>query len=454
MQNKKTARLGTAPEFSLLMKMSIPAMMGMLVQATYNIVDSIFVGHHSSLALSALSLCFPIQMIVMVVGVGIGVGSSSLISRTLGKRDNERANNVALHSFSLIIFFGVLTTILGGVGSRFILRFFVSDSQLLVMSEEYLRIVLYGSFFVYLPMVLNNILRAEGNTIVPMLTMFVGAFLNIGLDPLFIYGIGFFPAMGVKGAALATVISRIVNSLFILGVFYWGKNQISLKLKFFKFDWSIYKGIFSVGFPVCLMQLLGSFAMAGANKILSYYGTEPLAVLGLFYRLQAFILMPVYGLGQGLMPIIGYNFGHKKPERIVNVVKISFILGSVICFLGFLLMRFFPEYLLQMFGAGDRVMQVGKIAFESASYGTPFVAVLMLGGMVFQALGMGAPSLISTLIRQVVVLFPIMWFLSNKFGLNMLWFSIPISTFVAFAFMVGLLFFILPGKLQAITAKN
>ncbi len=451
MQAEKTARLGTAPEFSLLMKMSVPAMMGMLVQATYSIVDSIFVGHFSVLALSALSLCFPIQMIVMVVGVGIGVGSSSLISRTLGKKENEQANNIALHSFSLVVFFGLLTTIFAGFGSGYILRLFVSDGQLLAMSEEYLQIILYGSFFVYLPMVLNNVLRAEGNTLVPMLTMFVGAFLNIGLDPLFIYGIGFFPEMGVKGAALATVISRVVNSLFILGVFYWGKNQISLKLKFFKLDWSVYKGIFSVGFPVCLMQLFGSITMAGANKILSYYGTEPLAVLGLFYRLQAFILMPVYGLGQGLMPIIGYNFGHKNPRRIVNVMKISFVLGSVICLLGFLVMRFFPEQLLAMFGAGQSVMQMGKVAFESASYGTPFVAVLMLGGMVFQALGMGAPSLVSTLIRQVVVLFPVMWFLSSRFGLEKLWFSIPISTFAAFAFMVCLLILIVPSKLRSIT---
>ena len=262
MQGEKTARLGTAPEFGLLMKLSVPAMMGMLVQATYSVVDSIFVGHFSELALSALSLCFPIQMMVMVVAMGIGVGSSSLISRTLGRKENDKANNVALHSFSLIFAFGLLTTVFGGFGTRFILRLFVSDPELLLLSENYLRIIFYGSFFVYLPMVLNNILRAEGNTLVPMLTMFLGAFINIGLDPLLIYGVWFFPTMGVKGAALATVISRVFNSLFILGVLLFGKNQISFKLKFFSFDSKIYKDIFSVGAPVALMQLFGSITIA------------------------------------------------------------------------------------------------------------------------------------------------------------------------------------------------
>jgi len=450
MQGDRTARLGTAPEFGLLMKMSIPAMMGMLVQGTYNIVDCIFVGHFSELALSALSLCFPIQMIVMVVAIGIGSGCSSLISRTLGRKENQKANNQALHAVSLIFFFAALTTILGGFGTRFILKFFVSDSQLLLLSEEYLRIILLGSFFVYLPMVLNNVLRAEGNTLVPMLTMFLGAFLNIGLDPLFIYGLGAFPAMGVKGAALATVISRIVNSLFILWILFFGKNQISLKLKFFKFDWKIYRDIFYVGGPVSLMHLFGSVTMAGANKILSSYGTEPLAVLGIFYRLQSFILMPVYGLGQGLMPIVGYNFGHKKPQRIVKVMKISFILGSSICLLGFVVMHFFPEYLLAMFGGGEKMVQIGEVAFSSASYGMSFVAILMLGGMVFQALGLGLPSLVATVIRQILVLFPLMWFLSSNFGLDMLWYSIPISTFTAFVFMTCCLVLIVPRKLRSI----
>ena len=360
------------------------------------------------------------------------------------------ANNQALHTFSLIFFFGLLTTILGGFGSGFILRLFVSDTQLLQLSQEYLRIVLFGSFFVYLPMVLNNVLRAEGNTLIPMLTMFIGAFLNIALDPLLIFGIGIFPEMGVKGAALATVISRIINSLFILGIFFFGKNQLSLKLRYFSFDWKIYRDIFYVGAPIALMHLFGSITMAGANKILGYYGPEPLAVLGIFYRLQAFILMPVYGLGQGLMPIVGYNFGHKHPKRIIKVVKISFFWGTFICLLGFFGLHFFPSYLLEMFGGGQTLMRVGVRAFSAASYGMPFVAIMMLGGMVFQAMGLGLPSLAATLIRQVLVLFPLMLFFSYKFGLEMLWYSIPISTFLSFVFMVCCLILIVPKKLRAL----
>ena len=410
MQNERTARLGTAPVSRLLFKLSVPAVAGMLIQAAYNIVDSIFVGHYSHLGLAALGLCFPIQILMMVIAAGIGVGSSSLLSRTLGAQKNDLANNIALHSFSLILFFGVLTFFVGQYGSHFLLSLFVKDEQLLTMAEGYLRIILTGSIFLYFPMILNDILRSEGNTFIPMLTMLIGAFLNIVLDPILIFGWWIFPSMGVEGAAVATVFSRIVNSCFVLCVLLFGKNQIKLKLRYFSFAWKIYFEIFKIGVPVALIQFFGGITIAGANKILGSYGAGALAVMGLYFRLQSLVMMPLFGLGQGLMPMVGYNFGHRKPDRIVQTVKIAIVTGTLICITGFLVMRFFPVPILRMFGLEGDVLNLGVIALIACSYGIPFVAVEMLSGMVFQALGVGIPSMLSSLIRQVIVLLPMMWF--------------------------------------------
>ena len=229
---------------------------GMLIQSAYNIVDSIFVGHYSHLGLAAVGLCFPIQILMMVITAGVGVGTSSLLSRTLGAQKNDLANNIALHSFIFFIFFSVATFFVGCYGSHFLLSFFVKDEQLLAMAVDYLRIILMGSIFLQFPMVLGDILRAEGNTFIPMLAMFIGAFINIALDPFLIFGWWIFPAMGVKGAALATVFSRIVNSSFALFILFFGKNQIKLKLRYFSFNWKIYLDIFKVGIPIALIQLL------------------------------------------------------------------------------------------------------------------------------------------------------------------------------------------------------
>ncbi len=450
MQNERTARLGTAPVFPLLFKLSIPAMAGMLIQAAYNIVDSIFVGHFSHLGLAAIGLSFPIQILMMVIGVGIGIGSSSLLSRTLGAQKNDLANNIALHTFSLILVFGILTYFVGRYGSHFLLSLFVKDEQLLLMAEEYLRIILVGSVFLYFPMILSSVLRAEGNATVPMLTMLIGALINIALDPILIFGWWIFPPMGVRGAAVATVFSRVINSCFILLILFFGKNQIKLKLKYFSFDWKIYLEIFKIGVPVALIQFFGGITIAGANKILGNYGSGALAVMSLYFRLQSLVMMPLFGLGQGLMSMVGYNFGHKKPERIVQTVKISLISGTSICLLGFLTMRFFPVPILKMFGLEGEILNLGVGALIACSYGIPFIAIEMLGGMIFQALGLGVPSMVSSLIRQVIILLPVMWFLSYKFGLSVLWYAMPLSAVTSFCFMALLLLIAFPKKLRLI----
>jgi putative MATE family efflux protein len=410
------------------MRLSVPSIIAMAIQALYNVVDSIYVGRISTDALSALSLAFPIQIILIGIGVGTGVGASSLISRRLGENNNHAAVNAAEHSIMLSLFYGVLVAILGFLFADQILQLFTSEANLIRMGSEYIKIILIGSLAMFFPMISNNILRGEGNTFTPMVAMLIGSIINIILDPFLIFGIWIFPEMGVAGAAIATVAARIISGSFLIYILLFSKkNELQISLKDFSFDLQIIKDIYVVGFPAMVMQFLASFMLGGMNRILAGFGSTAIAAAGIYFRLQSFVFMPVFGLNQGYMPIMGYNYGHNNPERMKRTFKSTLLVAVAFTTTGFIIFQTVPELLIKMFNSDPQLLQIGTNALKKISIAFPVIGPAIIISTTFQALGNGFPSLVFSFLRQIIVLLPVMYLLGEFFGLEYLWFAFPIS---------------------------
>ena len=422
-----TERLEKEPVLKLMFRLATPAIIGMAVQALYNVVDTVYVGHVSKTALSALSLAFPIQMFLIAVAVGTGVGANSLISRRLGEGKYKDANQVADHVFGLALVFAVVIGLIGFFFYDELVRIFTDDRRLIGSAGTYIRIIMMGSGAMFVPMITNNILRGEGNTFVPMLTMIIGAVINIGIDPLLIYGIGPFPEMGVAGAALATVIARAVSGVFILLVLFKGDHKVKLRIRELRLSFRLLGELYRVGVPAMIMQLLASVMIAGMNKIVVNYNVLAVAVVGVFFRLQSFILMPIFGLSQGYIPIVGYNFGQKNPDRMKKAMKIGAFVGFGFSFIGFVLFQFFPKSLFMLFNDDPELIGLGVAALRRISIAFPFIGPAIVGITTFQAVGRGLPSLIVSVLRQIVFLLPVMYLLGKIYGLPTLWLAFPIS---------------------------
>lgn len=423
-------RLGNEAIVPLLFRLSIPSIIAMAVQALYNIVDSIYVGRISKQALSALSLAFPVQLIVIGTAVGTGVGVSSLISRLLGKGDKKRATNAAEHVMLIAVIYGIVVAFVGVFFSHEIIAAFTEDKELIQMGSEYISIILMGSFALFFPMLADNILRGQGNTFIPMITMLIGSILNVILDPLFIFGLWGFPRWGIKGAAFATVLSRIISGSFMMFILFSEKNDLDINIKNFKFDFSIIKSIYQVGFPAMVMQFLASFMVAGMNKILVSYSTTAIAAAGIYFKLQSFVFMPVFGLNHGFMPILGYNYGHRNPDRMKKAIKAAFVIGFAFTFAGFIVFQVFAEQLVRMFNDDAELIKIGVKALKTISLAFPIIGPAIVAGTTFQALGRGLPSLLLSFLRQIIVLLPAMYVLGIYFGLDGVWYAFPLSEIV------------------------
>jgi len=445
-------KLANKPIFPLLVSLSIPGIIGMLVQALYNVIDSIYIGQFSKDALSALSLAFPYQMILISIAVGTGVGTTSLISRSLGEGNDVKANKTAENALLLTLIYGAIVAIVGGSFSGNLIRIFVDNPNLIEMGSEYIRIIFIGSISMFLPIIGNSILRGEGNTFYPMLALILGAVINIILDPFLIYGLWIFPEMGIKGAAYATVIARLISGSFVLFMLFNADNKIEFNLKYFKPDVKILKGIYIVGLPAMFMQMLASVMIAGANKIVGQFSPNAIAVVGIFFRLQAFIFMPVFGLNQGYVPIVGYNYGHKNPERVKKAIKIGLITGFSITTMGFLLFQFLPVQLITMFNDNEELIEIGSRALKIISITFPLVGLQIVGVGTFQAIGRGLPSLIVSFLRQIIILLPTMYLLGEIFGLEAVWFAFPISETISFLLLGFWLYKVLKKELYKLSS--
>src|SRR6056297_2090204 len=420
-------KLGTEAIIPLLMRLSIPSIIAMAIQALYNVVDSIYVGRLSTEALSALSLAFPIQIILIGIGVCTGVGASSLISRRLGENNRKAAANAAEHSIMVTIVYGIIVAVIGFFYADKILQLFTNNELLIQMGSEYISIILMGSIAMFFPMVTNNILRGEGNTFTPMIAMLIGSVMNIILDPFLIYGWWIFPRLEVAGAAAATVFSRAVSGLFLIFILFDERNELKIKLRDFSFKFQIIKEIYKVGFPAMVMQFLASFMLGGMNKILAGFGSTAIAAAGIYFRLQSFVFMPVFGLNQGFMPIIGYNFGHNNPDRMKKTFKSALLVAVIFTTTGFIIFQSVPELLIKMFNNDPQLLQIGTNTLKKISIAFPIIGPAIIISTTFQALGDGFPSLVFSFLRQIVVLLPVMYLLGQWFGLEYLWFAFPIS---------------------------
>jgi len=428
-------RLGTEPIIPLLFKLAIPSILSMFIQSMYNVVDSIFVARLGEEALAALSLAFPIQMALIAIAVGTGVGTSSLISRLLGQGRPERAASVASHVLLLALFYGVIAAFVGIFLPERLIGIFTDDPMLIDYGARYISIILMGAAAMFIPMIANNILRGEGNTVIPMITMLIGSILNIILDPLLIFGYGFFPEMGIEGAAMATVLSRIISGTFIVIMLLKGSNQVKVTFRDFELDLSIIKGIYQVGLPAVVMQVLASVMVGGVNTILDGYSSTAIAAMGIYFRLQSFVFMPVFGLNQGYMPIVGYNFGYNNAGRVKKTMKAGFMMGFAFTVLGFIIFQVFPEQLIRLFGDSPELIEIGVKALRTISLAFPVIGPAIVGGTTFQALGKGMPSLILSFSRQIIILLPLAFLLAKIGGLDLIWYAFPVAEFIAVVWM-------------------
>lgn len=428
----KGNRLGEDPVFSLLIRLSLPAIFSMLVQALYNIVDSIYVGHLSTRALAALSLAFPIQLVLIAIGVGTGVGASSLIARLLGAGKADKARRIAEQAIFLSLLYSIFFAIVGIFFSDGLIAFFTDNEILIGLGQRYIRIILIGSAGMFVPVIANSILRGEGNTFRPMVSMLIGSVLNILLDPIFIFGLGGFEGFGIEGAAYATVLARILSGVYILYILFRGGNEIVPKARGFKPRWADCGKIYQVGLPAIIMQVLASFMIGGMNLIVGGIDENGIAALGIYFKLQSFVFMPVFGLNQGYMPIMGYNYGHGRPDRMRQAMRYGFVTAAVFTTSGFLLFQMAAPALVSMFNPDAVLLETGTGALRTISLAFPVIGPAILAATTFQALGKGMPSLILSFSRQIVLLLPLALIFSKGGELGAVWYAFPISEGIMF----------------------
>lgn len=421
-------KMGYAKMFPLIMSMSLPAIFSMTVMALYNVVDSIFVGHLSdgNVALEATSYAFPMQMLLVSFGVGTAIGTNSLISRRLGAGDQREADLAATHGLILAVFTWIPFLILGIFAVKPFLSLYGCSEKTFTYGVQYLTTVLCCSLFVTVQISVEKSLQATGDMIFPMLFQLSGAVTNLIFDPLFIYGIGPFPELKVLGAAVATVLGQFVGMLFALIVLFYKKNRIHVTFKGFRFNGKTIKDIYAVGIPSIMMQSISSFMIFGMNAILSAYESA-VTVLGVYYKLQSFVFMPCFGLNQGILPVMGFNYGARNKKRIYSAIKCGICVAVVIMTAGTLVFLIFPEFLIGLFNEDPTLLKNAVPAFRTICLCFIPAAANIVFISLFQATGKGIRSLLISFTRQLVFILPIAYILSLFCDLHMVWYAFPIA---------------------------
>lgn len=427
----KENKMGVMPIGRLLLSMALPMMAAMLIQALYNVVDSVFVSRLGEDALTAVSLAFPIQNLMIAISTGTGVGINALLSKSLGEKNLEQADKTAVNGVFLALLSYLLFLIFGFLGVR---PFFLSQTDIASIVEygcQYLSICTIASFGIFGEIVFERLLQSTGKTFYTMITQGAGAIINIILDPILIFGLLGLPKMGVAGAALATVIGQIVA--MALGIYFnFSKNhEIHLQFRGFRPDGATIRRIYIVGIPSIIMASISSVMTFGMNKILMAFTSTATAVFGVYYKLQSFIFMPVFGLNNGMVPIVSFNYGARRRDRLVKTVKLSVLYAMMIMLIGFVIFQLFPHILLSFFNASQDMLTIGIPALRIISISFLFAGFCIIVGSVFQALGNGILSLIISVARQLLVLLPVAYFLSFTGNLDLVWLSFPIAELVS-----------------------
>ncbi len=424
-------RMGEMPEGKLLLTMAVPMILSMLVQALYNVVDSIYVARVSEDCLSALSLAFPAQNVMIGLATGTGVGVSTLVSRALGRQDQREASRIAGTAIFLSLCCWLLMVLFGLFGVGSFIRAQTRVESIRSYADAYLRIVTIGSLFVYLEVCMQRLLQSTGMTHLSMWTQMIGAVTNIILDPFFIYGWLGLPAMGTAGAAIATVIGQATGAL--CGVLFHLRlnRELPLYLRDIRAHGQIIASIYRIGFPSILMMVIGSLTNYLMNIILGAFTSTAVAVYGVYFKIQSFFFMPVFGINNGLIPIIGYNYGARKKERIYRTIRFGVLYACCFMFLGLFLFHLIPQVLLGIFSPSAVMLDIGVKALRRISLSFLFAGFCIVAGSTCQALDRSVNSLCVSILRQVVALIPSAWLLSRTGDVNMVWWSFPIAEIVS-----------------------
>lgn len=427
MEQRKENKMGTAPVGRLLLGMSLPIMLSMLVQAMYNVVDSVYVSRLGENGLAALSLAFPIQNLIIAVGVGTGIGVNSLLARKLGEHRYEDANACAENGIMLAVFSWIAFLLFGVFLCRPFFHIFTTNETIIQMGVDYLSICTIFSLGIFVTVTTERIMQATGKTLYTMFTQGSGAIINIALDPIFIFGYLGVPAMGVKGAAVATVAGQIFSMCLALVLNAKYNPDIKIRAKGFRPNGRIVREIYAVGVPSIFMQSIASVMTVGINKILILFSETAVAVFGVYFKLQSFVFMPVFGLNNALVPIVGYNYGARNHHRITQAVKLALIYALIIMGLGVFIFLFFPDKLLEMFDASPDMLEIGVPALRIICISFLGAAVGITFSSVFQAIGHGVLSLIMSVCRQLLLILPVAYILGSLYGLNAVWYAFAIA---------------------------
>ncbi|MEG0641261.1 MAG: MATE family efflux transporter [Clostridium sp.] len=427
--------LGTENIGKLLIKFSVPAIVGMIVNALYNVVDRIFVGQGvGTLALSGITIAFPVMNIIMAFGMMVGVGATALISIRLGESRLDTAQKIFGNTITLSIIISLLVTVFGIAFLDPILKLFGATGEVLVYARDYMFIILIGNIFGTTAFCLNNIIRAEGNPKIAMATMLIGALTNVILNPIFIFGLG----LGIKGSAIATIISQAISAIWVIYHFYTPKSILKVNRHNLKIELPIVRGIFAIGASPFAMQMAASGITVIINKQLIHYGSDiSIAVMGVINSITMLILMPLFGINQGVQPIIGYNYGAKQFKRVKKALNLAIIAATAISIIGYLLVAIFPEPIIMLF-ADKSNPAVLKDFLSQGSYGLrvylcmlPIVGFQIVSSNYFQSVGKAKYSIFLSLSRQVIILLPLLFIVPSIFGLNGVFIAGPLSDFLS-----------------------
>ena len=426
-------KMGTMPVNKLLLTMAAPMILSMIIGALYNIVDSIFVSNYGEDALTAVSLAFPIQNVIVALGTGVGVGVNALLSRLLGEKRQDAVNKTALNGLliSFIVYFILL--LFGIFGIKWFYRIQTNETSICTMGASYLTIICIFSFGQIFELVLEKLLQSTGRTTYTMIMQITGAVINIILDPILIFGYFGLPAMGTAGAAIATVIGQLIA--MSLGIIFNLKYNKEIQFSFqgFKPDSYYIKMICSVGIPAGITMFISSIMSFGINKILLGFSTTAAAVFGAYFKLYTFVSMAAFGLNNALISIVAYNLGTGKHERIKKSIRLSGIYSALIGLLGLVLLQLFPEQIMQAFNASDTMTAMGVTALRITSLSFIFACVSIMICYALQGLSIGAPSMIISALRQVIILLPAAYFLGKVFQVNGVWAAFPITEIIVAA---------------------
>ena len=432
-------KMGVMPVNKLLVSMSLPMMISMLVQALYNIVDSYFVAKISENALSAVSLAFPIQTLMIAILGGSSVGLGTVLSHSLGEKKFKKVTEVANHGIFITIIIYLIFVLIGIFAIKPFFASQTKDTEILNFGMDYLQLICIGSVGLCGQFLFERLLQSTGKTFYTMITQATGAIINIILDPIFIFGLFGLPKLGVMGAAVATIIGQICAFLFAFYLNHKKNSEVKINLKGFSPSPYLIGQIYKIGFPSIIMQSIGSIMVYGMNQILMSFTSTATAVFGVYFKLQSFIFMPIFGLNNGMLPIMAYNYGARKKNRLISAIKLGMVYAISLMTVGFIAFQVLPRQLLNIFDASEQMLSIGIPALRIISLHFLLAGFNIIALSTCQALGKAVYSMITSICRQLVVLLPAAYILSRFGDVNYVWWSFPIAEIAALIITAGFL---------------